>query len=137
MRLPRRARLCLTLLAMTLHSFKQMTTFLGIQILGVIFALFMGYFSFVYFKRREFSLPVLILWEILWFALIFVTIFPTSTNFFLEKLGLARAMDFFMILGFMVVLGLSFYNYIVVGRLQKKIEKLVRKEALKGLKKHK
>jgi len=112
-----------------------MTTFLGVQIIGVIFGLFMAYFSFIYFKREQFSLPILIFWEILWVALIFVTIFPASTNFFLEKLGLTRAMDLFMILGFMVILGLSFYNYIIIARLRKEIEKVVRKEALRDFRK--
>lgn len=110
-----------------------MTTFLGIQILGVIFGLFMVYFTFVYFKRKEFSFWVLIFWEVLWLALIFVTLFPHSTNFFLEKLGLIRAMDFFMILGFIVVLGLSFYNYVLMNNLKRKLEQMVRQEALQNL----
>lgn len=111
-----------------------MTSFLGIQILGVFFGVFMAYFSFVYFKRREFSLGVLIFWEVLWLALIFVSIFPHSTNFFLQQLGLIRAMDLFMVLGFIIAFGLLFYNYVVVQRLRKKMEKVVRKEALRGIK---
>lgn len=94
----------------------------------------MAYFSFVYFKRREFSLGVLIFWEVLWLALIFVSIFPHSTNFFIQGLGLIRAMDLFMVLGFIIAFGLLFYNYVVVQRLRKKMEKVVRKEALKSVK---
>lgn len=112
-----------------------MITFLGVQIIGVLFAVFMAYFTFVYFKRNEFSLPVLIFWELLWIALIFVTSFPASTNFFLEKLGFTRAMDFLTVLGFMFILGLSFYNYIVIARMRKKMERLVRKDALRDFKK--
>ncbi len=111
-----------------------MTTFLGIQILGALFGIFMAYFSFVYFKRREFSLGVLIFWEVLWLALIFISIFPHSTNFFLQELGLIRAMDLFMVSGFIIAFGLLFYNYVIVQRLRKKMEKIVREEALKKCK---
>ncbi len=111
-----------------------MTTFLGVQIIGVLFAVFMAYFTFIYFKRSEFSLPVLIFWELLWIALVFVTVLPTSTNFFLEKLGFTRAMDFLTVLGFMFVLGLSFYNYVVLARMRRKMDQLVRKDALRDLK---
>jgi len=112
-----------------------MNSFLGIQFLGAAFGIFMAYFSFVSFKRREFSFLVLVFWELLWLALIFISIFPHSTNFFLERLGLIRAMDLFMVLGFILAFGLLFYNCVVIAKLKKKMEKVVRKEALKGVKK--
>jgi len=112
-----------------------MTPLLGIQFLGAVFGIFMAYFSFVYFKRREFSLGVLIFWELLWIALIFISIFPHSTNFFLERLGLIRAMDLFMVSGFIIAFGMLFYNFVMIAKLKKKMEKMARKEALKGVKK--
>lgn len=116
-----------------LNNKLKMTTFLGIQILGVMFGVFMLYFTLVYFKRREFSLGFLIFWEILWTLLILISIFPHSTDFFLQELGLIRAMDFFMVGGFLIAFGLLFYNYVVIQRLKIKMEKIVRKEALKEL----
>lgn len=109
---------------------------LGVQILAIIFGIVMMYLTFLYFKRKDFNKLQLALWEILWLAFLFVAIFPESVNRITESLGIVRAMDLFMILGFVFVISLSFYNYLVVGKLKKSLEEYVRKETLNDLEKH-
>jgi len=109
---------------------------LGIQVIAIIFGIVMMYLTFLYFKRKDFNKFQLAFWEILWLAFLFVAILPDSVNSITEQLGIVRAMDLFMILGFVFVISLAFYNYLVVGKLKKSLEKYVRKEALTDLEKH-
>ena len=99
------------------------TTF-WIQFLGVIFGALMLYFSFVKYKRKELRYLELILWSISWSILIFIAIVPSLIDFIIEPLNFYRRLDFF------VVLGLSFYNYSAAKKIERKLEKFVRAEAL-------
>lgn len=106
---------------------------LGVQILVIGFCFFMAYLSFLHFKREEFSGPQILFWEIIWAGLVFITLFPRTVNVLIQELGIARAMDLFMILGFMFLTILTFYNYTVVNKLRKKLEKIARDDALKDM----
>ncbi len=103
---------------------------LGVQLLGVLFALFMIYQAFVHNKRKEFTTKEYAFWILLWVCFIIVTLFPSVLNPMLGTLSLTRAMDFFTIVGFLFVLGLVFNNYIVTKKTNKKVEDLVRKIAI-------
>ena len=103
---------------------------LGVQILVIGFCFFMAYLSFLHFKREEFSRPQVLFWEIIWSGLAFITLFPRTVNVLIQELGIARAMDLFMILGFMFLTILAFYNYIALGKLKKKLEQKTQEEAL-------
>lgn len=106
---------------------------LGVQMLGIIFGLFMAYFSFVHYKRREFKKGQFLFWEIVWIGFITVVIFPKITSFISYGLGIARTMDFLMIIGFMLIIFLTFYNYINLNKLKRKLEEKVREDALQKL----
>ncbi len=102
---------------------------LGIQILGTFFGLFMVYYTFLHFKRKEFTLKEFTFWLFSWIIFIYVSLFPTTLDFIVEKLSLTRAMDLFIIAGFMVMIAIFFYTYTLVRINQKKIEFIVRKVA--------
>ena len=104
---------------------------LGIQILGVLFALFMIYLTFVHQKRKEFTAKEYIFWIVLWMGFIVVTIFPNVLGPFVRTLQLSRTMDFLIILGFIFVVGILFHNYIALRKMQIKVEEVVRKVAHK------
>jgi len=106
---------------------------LGIQILGVIFGLLMAYLCFLHYKRREFGGIQFLFWEILWIGFIFVIIFPKITNILVQELSITRAMDFFIILGFMFITSLTFYNYVTISKIKRRLEEEVRRDALKSL----
>jgi len=106
-------------------------TILGIQILGVLFALFMFYITFLHQKRREFTVKEYIFWAGAWAVFLFIVIFPKSLDFLIKDvLDLARRLDFFIIIGFMFLMGIIFHTYTVVRRNQNRVEKIVRKVAV-------
>ena len=107
---------------------------IGIQFVAIIFALWMIYFSYLHFRRGEFSKKEFILWEILWLGLVFVVIYPGSVNFILKTFHIVRTFDFVVVVGIVVLFGVTFRNYVLLKRLEKKIENIVRADSLKDLK---
>lgn len=105
----------------------------GVQIIGIIFGLLMAYFTFLHRKRKEFSRTESIAWTILWLSMIFTMIFPDSLNIITERLGIVRAFDLFAVVGFVLIMSLSFHNYVIIGKLKKKLEDNIRDDALKDL----
>lgn len=105
----------------------------GVQIIAIFFALFMAYLTFLNYKRKDFSLTQLLIWGILWVLFILMILMPNKFNFILETLGIARAFDLFTIIGFVVILFLTFYNYILINKIKRKLEDTTRKKALDEL----
>ncbi|MFH1052954.1 MAG: DUF2304 family protein [Candidatus Woesearchaeota archaeon] len=104
---------------------------LGIQIIGVLFGLFMLYITFLHNKRKEFTVKEGLVWAILWLGFIFITLFPTQLNYFVKDvLTMQRPLDFYIILGFIIIIGTLFHTYSLVRRLQKKTDDLVSKIAI-------
>lgn len=108
-----------------------MSTTFWIQFLGVIFGSAMLYFTFVKFKRKELSNLELVVWFAGWIILILVAIVPSILDFIIDPLNFYRRLDFFVVLGFFLLLGLGFYNYSNAKKVEQKMELLVRKIAFK------
>jgi len=108
-----------------------MAKILGIQIIGILFGFFMMYYTFLHYKRKEFTMREYGFWLILWALFIVVTLFPDILDPVLKSLSVARALDFFIIIGFLFLIGMIFYTYTNVRANQKKLEEVVRKIALK------
>lgn len=110
---------------------------IGVQIVGILFGLFMMYYTFLHYKRGELTSKNWTFWLILWSLFIIVTLFPQLLDPFVVKLHLARTMDLFIILGFMFLVGISVYTNIMLRKNQKKIEDIVRAIALQNGKENK
>ena len=109
---------------------------LGIQILGLLFALFMFYITYLRQRRNEFTVKESIFWFGAWTFFLLIVILPTSLDFFVKNvLNFSRRMDFFIVLGFMFIIGITFHIYTIVRKNQNKIEKIVRKIAFDKQKK--
>jgi len=108
-----------------------MADLLGIQILGSLFGIFMLYYTFLHYKRKDITIKEGSFWMGLWALFIFVAIFPGLLDPILDTLSIARTLDFFIIVGFLFLIGAFFYTYLIVRKNQKKIEEIVRKVALK------
>ncbi len=106
---------------------------LGVQIVGLLFAIFMLYLSFLHWKRGEIGGGNFFFWLMLWLAFILVTLFPILLGGLTKMLFFARVMDFLMLIAFMILAFLGFQNYISQKKMEKKIEKMVRKEALRKI----
>ena len=108
---------------------------LGLQIIAIIFSLIMVYFALVNYKRSEINKTEIIVWSIIWGAVIVVIIFPGMLRSFSERFFITRLFDFLVVGGFVLLISMSSIMYIKVRRMEKKIEKLVRELSLKDLKK--
>ncbi len=106
---------------------------LGIQILALFFALFMVYVTYLHFKKGRISGGNTFLWITMWVVFTFFTLFPQILEPIIRPLNVIRVLDLLMILAFVVLTYLSFDNYIRNKNLEKKIEHIVRKDALNDL----
>lgn len=102
----------------------------GIQIIGVLFALVMIYLTFLYYKKQSYSTRSFVLWLGVWIAFLIATFFPTSLYGIMEELNIERTVDFFVIGGFMFFAIVIFHLFVIIKKLETKIEKIVRETAI-------
>lgn len=110
---------------------------LGLQFLAVLFALVMIYFAYVNFKRREISKIEIFIWVIAWVGAIVMVLFPDTLRGIAETFFISRLLDLLIMGGFVLVIVMVSLAYVRTRRIEKKLEDLVRKEAIKNLKKAK
>jgi len=108
-----------------------MAKILGIQILGILFGFFMMYYTFLHYKRKEFTIKEYGFWFVFWALFVVITLFPQILDPLLATLNIARALDFFIIAGFLFLIFITVYTYTIVRKNQKKLEEVVRQIALK------
>src|SRR3989344_4885665 len=98
---------------------------LGIQIVGFLFGLFMVYYSFLNYKRKEFTAKEFSFWLGLWSIFSIIAIFPSILDPIVVGIGFLRAFDLLTIGGFLFLITAVFYTYTVVRKNQNKLEKLI------------
>ncbi|MCK4589184.1 MAG: DUF2304 domain-containing protein [Nanoarchaeota archaeon] len=108
-----------------------MSTTFWIQFLGTLFGIAMLYFTFIKFKRKELSKIEAIGWFLGWVIFIIIAIVPFMLDPIVDTLRFYRRLDFFVVVGFFVLLGLGFYTYNLARNNQRKFEKIVRRLAIK------
>ena len=108
-----------------------MANILGIQILGILFGFFMMYYTFLQYKRREFTIKEYGFWFLFWAAFVVITLFPQILDPVLSTLHIARALGIFIIVAFLFLILVIFYTYTLVRKNQKKLEEVVRNIAIK------
>ncbi|MDO8573435.1 MAG: DUF2304 domain-containing protein [Candidatus Daviesbacteria bacterium] len=106
---------------------------LGLQIIAVIFALIMIYFAYLHYRRGEINGLEMFFWLLAWTGAVFIALFPEIFRVFSATIAISRAFDLAMIGGFVLVIPIVYSAYIRTKRLEKKLEELIRKDALKGL----
>ena len=108
-----------------------MSDLLAIQIVGILFALLMLYLTFLHLRRKEFTNKETIFWFGAWTIFLFLAIFPKGFDFLIKNLlSFNRRLDFFIVAGFMFIIGMIFHIYTTIRKLQNKMDKLVRRIAL-------
>lgn len=113
-----------------------MSTTFWIQFIGALFGMFMIYVTFIKFKRKELLKTEFLLWFIGWVIFIMLALMPSILDPVINTFNFYRRLDFFVVVGFFALLALSFYNYSIVKRTQKRVELLVRKMAIKEQENH-
>jgi len=104
---------------------------LGIQIAGFLFGLFMIYYSFLSYKKREFTAKEFSFWLFVWAFFIVITIFPYVLDPVVKSLNFARTFDLLVISGFIFLVALMFYMYTITRKNQKQVEAIVRLVAMR------
>ncbi len=104
---------------------------IGIQVLAMLFVLWMTYFSFLHYRRGEFSLIEYLFWQLVWIGLGVIVIFPASIKIAIQTLGFSRAFDLLTVGGIVILFGVTFRNYVLLRRTERKVEDVVRTIALK------
>ena len=102
-----------------------------LQFLGVAFALAMVYFALLNYRRGELNGIEIFFWFLIWTAAIVVIVFPDLLRTFSRTFLFARLFDLIVIGAILFVIVLASRAYIVTKRMEKKLEKYVRSEALK------
>lgn len=104
---------------------------IGLQIIALLFSFSMVYFALLHYKRGEIRKSEIISWVGIWLLAIIVVIFPELLRTFASTFLVTRVFDLMVIGGFVLVISLTASSYIRTRRLEKKLEDMVRKDALK------
>jgi hypothetical protein len=105
-----------------------------LQIFLLCFALFMIYSLFLHWKKRNISKKIFVFWMMIFLVFIFITLFPNLLEPLLKELFIVRVMDLGMIGTFMILTYITVENNIKIKKIEKQMEKLVRKIAVKSRK---
>ena len=105
--------------------------------MAVVFALIMIYFAYVNYKRREISKVEIAIWASAWMGVIIMVLFPDTLRKFAQTFFISRLLDLLIMGGFVLIIVMVSLAYVRTHRIEKKLEDLVRKDAIKNLKKTK
>lgn len=104
---------------------------IGLQIIAILFSLVMIYFAVLHYKRKQIENVELLSWVSIWSLTIFIVIFPDILRNFANRFFITRLFDLMVVGGFILVITMVTKSYVTTKKLEKKLEELVRKEALK------
>ncbi|MFH1111512.1 MAG: DUF2304 family protein [Patescibacteria group bacterium] len=103
----------------------------AIQILILLFALFMWWRIYLRFKSNELTLREFVEWFILWFAVALLTIVPDTSSYLASILGVGRGVDLIVYLALLVIFYLNFRIFMRLEKNERQLAKVVRVIALK------
>lgn len=101
-----------------------------LQAISVIFGLFMLYIVRIHRRKRHIEAFEYGVWIAIWMIFIFVAIFPQTFQGLTQQLRIARVFDLIVIVALMIIVYLTFNNHMAHKQLEKKLEQIVRKNAI-------
>lgn len=107
---------------------------IGIQIVAFLFAFSMIYFAILSYKKKDLNRGEFFSWLIIWATAIVIVIFPELLRGFAKTFFVTRVFDLMTIGGFILVISMASTAYIKTKRNERKLEEMVRREALKNAK---
>lgn len=110
---------------------------IGIQIIAILFAFTMIYFAVLSFKKKDLNRSEFFSWIVLWIIAIVVVIFPELLRKFSMTFLVTRVFDLLTIGGFILVITMVSATYLRARKNEKRLEEIVRRDALKNAKKKK
>ncbi|MPN51078.1 hypothetical protein SDC9_198719 [bioreactor metagenome] len=106
-----------------------------LQTILLLFALLMVYSLYLHWKKKNITTKMFSFWIVLFSIFIFINFFPKTLEPLLKELFIIRVMDLGMIGTFMILTYITIENNLKINKLEKTIEKLVRKISVKKIKK--
>jgi hypothetical protein len=104
---------------------------LGLQIIALIFALIMIYFAYVHYKKGDINGLEMLFWMVAWVGAAVIILLPEVFTTFARTIAISRSFDLAVIGGFILVIPLVYLSYVRTKKLEKKLEELVRADALR------
>ncbi len=98
--------------------------------LGALIGIIAIIIGLLRFKNGKMSLGIASLWIIIWILVIWISIFPESTNLFASLTGIGRGLDAVLIFGLIFGYYLIFKMYSMIENMDREITLLVREIAL-------
>lgn len=108
---------------------------LGLQITAIIFALLMIYVALIHYKKGQLNGIEILSWITIWIVAIFIVAFPEILRTYAKTFFVTRVFDLMVLGGFILVISLVSAAYMKSKRNEKKLEELIRRIALKDIKK--
>ena len=104
------------------------------QVIATLFALFMMYVVSIHGKKKTLSFWEVSLWMTTWGTFIILALFPNLLLGITGALRFSRVFDLLLIIALMVLSVVVFINYFSHKELKRKIEEMIREEALNAQK---
>jgi hypothetical protein len=105
--------------------------FLGIQVISILFALFMMYLIRSHYKRGNIGFREYVIWNLGWVAFIIFALAPHVLTPLINTLKVARVLDLLIVIAFMILTFVIFIDHIAIRDLYRQIGKLVSDKAKK------
>jgi hypothetical protein len=94
----------------------------------------MLYFSFLFYKRKNYSVLSLVVWSALWIVALLLIAFPAVLTPVTSSLHFGRTFDLYVALAVMFFALITFFNHTRVSKYERKVEELVRAVAIREVK---
>jgi len=104
---------------------------IGLQIIAIIFSFSMVYVAVLHYKRGEIGKSEIITWVGMWALALVVIVFPEILRKFASTFLVTRVFDLMVVAGFILVITMVSSAYLRTKKNEKKLEELVRRDALK------
>jgi len=106
-------------------------TLLGIQVISILFGLFMIYMIRLHFKRNNLGKKEYLMWMGCWIVFIIFALFPGVLAPVITTLKIVRVLDLLMVMAFMILTYLAFSDHMAIRDLYRQINKIVSESAKK------
>lgn len=101
-----------------------------LQSIATLFALFMIYVVRIHRKKSHLTSFEFGAWIAIWSIFIFLNLFPQTIQEIAQSLHIARVFDLLVMVSLMIIVFLTFNNWIENKKIEKKLESIIRKRAL-------
>lgn len=103
----------------------------GVQLIVSVFSFFMLYNVYLYWRKNEIGLRGASAWIIIWGGLLVITFFPKFIEPLVKEMFFVRLFDLATVAALVILAYVMFENHIRINKLQKQMEKIVRRLSFK------